>query len=131
MIKTDKKTMGERLHDARTDRGWSQEYLAQRVGVTKKAISKIERGDTREPSARNLGNIAEALRVSVRWLMYGERQQPRNQEGTGAAMSMIDCEILAQLEVLTDAQKQEALKRLKEQADENREVLEAYKSRQD
>ena len=76
------RTLGERLREARTDRGWSQEWLARRVGVTKKAISKIERGETKEPSARNLGKIAEHLHVSVNWLIYGGNR-PRGRNGTG------------------------------------------------
>lgn len=124
------RTLGERLREARTDRGWSQEWLARRVGVTKKAISKIERGETKEPSARNLGKIAEHLHVSVNWLIYGGNR-PRGRNGTGGKMSMIDCEILAQLEDLTETQKREMLDRLREQAKQNREVLEAYERKRE
>ena len=49
----------------------------------------------------------------------------------GGKMSMIDCEILAQLEDLTETQKREMLDRLREQAKENREVLEAYERKRE
>lgn len=123
--------MGERLRQERTGRGWSLEYLAQRVGLTKKAISKMELGQTKQPSARNLGKIAEVLHVSVNWLLYGDARQTTEVREGDKPMSMIDCEILATLEDLTDAQKQELLEETRKQAEQNREVVAAYRQRSD
>ena len=37
--------LGARIRFARRQRGWSQEDLAERVGVTARTIYKVERGD--------------------------------------------------------------------------------------
>lgn len=40
----DKKKIGAQLLDLRKSRGWTQEYVADRVGVNRSTVSNIERG---------------------------------------------------------------------------------------
>lgn len=56
-----------RLREARTERGWTQAELAERVGVTRKTVNTVENG-VFTPSttlalklARTLGTTVEAL----------------------------------------------------------------------
>jgi len=56
--------MGQILHDARKDEKITQKELAQRVGVDKSYISKIEKGFI-EPGISTVYRIASALGRSV------------------------------------------------------------------
>lgn len=123
-MKPDPTNLGARLRAARNERKWSQETLARAAGITKKAVSKIERGQTLEPKARNIHRLAQALHVSVNWLLYGRTPQAN---GRGSQLSMLDCELLAALEELTDAQKRELLQKAQDRAEENREIVEALR----
>ncbi len=62
---------GERLREARVLRKLSQGELADKVGLTQSAISALESGASKKASADNLFVIADALRVSARWLATG------------------------------------------------------------
>lgn len=59
---------GDRLKDARTKAGLTQEDLGQRIGATKAQINRYEGGKT-DPSADLLVRLAEELMVSVDWLL--------------------------------------------------------------
>ncbi len=52
------------LRGMRGDRGWTQENLAQAVGVTRQTIHAIEKGGY-EPSVRLALELARALSVRV------------------------------------------------------------------
>lgn len=53
-----------RLKELRTDRGWTQEELAERIGVSRKTINTIENG-VFVPSTILALRLAAAFRVSV------------------------------------------------------------------
>ena len=53
-----------RLREARTDRGWTQAELAERVGVTRKTINTVENG-VFTPSTTLALKLARALETSV------------------------------------------------------------------
>lgn len=59
---------GERLRRIREERGWSQERLGKVIGVSRSAISKIEKGTVADPKAVQIKKMAEALGVSAEWL---------------------------------------------------------------
>lgn len=54
---------GEAIREAREYRGWSQEFLAARVGATQSTIDRIESGATRR--SRILPEIAAALDLEI------------------------------------------------------------------
>lgn len=54
---------GEMVREAREHRGWSQEFLAARVGATQSTIDRIESGATRR--SRILPEIAAALDLQI------------------------------------------------------------------
>lgn len=57
-------TLGEKIQAARKNKGFSQEALAEQVGVSRQALGKWEK-DTALPSLDNLQALAAVLDVSV------------------------------------------------------------------
>lgn len=63
-------SLGKRIRIKRTSLGWTQDQLAQKVGLSKGFLSDIENGK-RKISAENLLGIAHALNLSLDFLMKG------------------------------------------------------------
>lgn len=61
-------TMGEKILSLRKARGWSQEELAEHVGVTRQAVSRWESG-TAKPDADKIIAICELFGVSADYLL--------------------------------------------------------------
>jgi transcriptional regulator with XRE-family HTH domain len=59
---------GESLRRLRTERGWSQERLAERAGVTLNYIGNLERGE-QGPSLHVLVRIARAFDIDLSVLL--------------------------------------------------------------
>lgn len=55
---------GQRVRLMRSERGLTQEQLAERAGISVDFLSLIERGKS-SPSFENLDELADALEVSV------------------------------------------------------------------
>ena len=66
-----KQTMGEIISNLRREKGMTQKDLADRMGVTDKAVSKWETGQG-FPDISLLEPLAKALGISVIELMNGE-----------------------------------------------------------
>ena len=62
------KTLGTRIAELRKQQGMTQLELAEKMGVTDKAVSKWER-DLSCPDIHSLPNLAEVLGVGVEDLM--------------------------------------------------------------
>lgn len=62
--------MRERIKEARTLRKYSQKALAEKIGISDAALSKIESG-VNNPARSTLIAIANALNVDVDWLISG------------------------------------------------------------
>lgn len=63
--------MGEIVKKLREAKGWSQEQLAEKAGISRVAISLIETGKTREVLTGTVKALARALEVSVDELFFG------------------------------------------------------------
>ncbi len=59
-----KAALGARIKAVRKQRGWSQEQLAERVGISTQYVSNIERGKE-NPTLDLLLRVAHALKVSL------------------------------------------------------------------
>jgi transcriptional regulator with XRE-family HTH domain len=70
---TSVKTLGDRIKEEREGRGWSQQELAARAGVSQGTIGNLEAGLRK--SARNLLGIAAALEVRPEWLATGKGEK--------------------------------------------------------
>ena len=69
-------TLGERIRAARQAAGLSQEKLAERLGLTRQAVTKWESGQS-APSTENLLHLAEVLGVPVTALLGEEASGPQ------------------------------------------------------
>lgn len=68
-----KKSLGAMIAELRKQQGMTQLELAEKMGVTDKAVSKWER-DLSCPDINSLPNLAEILGVSVEDLMQIKKQ---------------------------------------------------------
>lgn len=62
---------GARIRAARLERGWTQDDLAEAVGVSRSAVAQWETDRAGQIRA-NLTRISEVLEISVEQLLYGE-----------------------------------------------------------
>lgn len=65
------KTVGQRIRQARSAAGMTQDELASRSGVTRSAVSQWETGAISSIEAGTLLRAAKALSVSLDWLLSG------------------------------------------------------------
>ena len=71
----------EKILYCRKRAGLSQEALAERLGVSRQAVSKWETGEAL-PETGKLATLAAALGVSVDWLLSeAEPEAPQTQSG--------------------------------------------------
>lgn len=63
---------GKRIRDLRTERGLSQEKLAEQTGFHRTYIGMVERGE-RNLSLINIGKLADFFEVSLSELLDFER----------------------------------------------------------
>lgn len=68
-------TLGQRIVQYRKALGLSQEELADRVGVSRQAVSKWEL-DEAQPDADNIVRLAQSLGVSTDQLLLGAEPEP-------------------------------------------------------
>jgi len=66
--------VGQNIKRFREEKGFSQEQLAERLNVTRQAVSNWENGKT-QPDINTLHNIAGILEISIEELIYGEKQE--------------------------------------------------------
>ena len=84
----DYKSIGNRIKEIRTAKGWTQATLAEKSGVEPSNISHIERAATKL-SLPTMVNIANALEVTLDEIAYGSLVK-----STHVSVKIID-EILA------------------------------------
>ena len=64
-------TLGERIANLRKESGYSQEYIAEQLEVSRQAVSKWEK-DLSSPDTGNLIKLAKLLNTSVQFLATGK-----------------------------------------------------------
>ncbi len=86
----------EFLYELRKEKQLTQTELAEKLGITNKAVSKWETGEAM-PDTAQLLPLSEILGVSVDELLRGERngQQPQNEESRESATAPKDRIILS------------------------------------
>ncbi len=79
--------LGKRLARARQDRGWTQERLAEAVGLEPVSLSRLETGD-RALSISTLAAVAGALGIGLGDLLDVERELPAVEHAPEAAEAL-------------------------------------------
>ena len=65
-----KKSLGQVIKNHREAKGYTQEFVAEKLGVSRQAVSKWEKGTT-EPSTSNLFALAKLFDMSIEDFMKG------------------------------------------------------------
>ncbi|PJG82144.1 XRE family transcriptional regulator [Caviibacterium pharyngocola] len=82
-------TLAERLRSVMSDKGVTQQKLADAIGITQQSVNKIVTGETRQP--KNILEIAKFLDVSPEWLKSGTGEEPKeNNKGLNLYQSEPD-----------------------------------------
>ncbi len=90
------KGFDERLTNARKEKGYTQEELSVKLGVTPQAVSKWERG-MGYPDPETLLYLSEILDCSVDYLLHRERKKDRlTENGDDAQKKLLLNNILAE-----------------------------------
>lgn len=79
-------TMGGIIAERRKEKGLTQMELAEKMGVTDKAVSKWER-DLSCPDVNTLPKLAETLGITLDELL--QSGQPRQDAGQGATLLLV------------------------------------------
>ena len=69
-------TIGDRIKEERIKKNYSQEILADKVGVSRVAVTKWESGQTFNLKLINLMKLCKLLDISVDYLIFGGTRQP-------------------------------------------------------
>lgn len=109
--------MDQRLKELRLALSLSQEELGKRIGITRSAISNLEKG-TRNMSEQTIKSICREFNVSIAWL----------KEGKGDMFTDLPETILDQLveEYHLDYFDKELIKKYLDLTDSEREVIKKY-----
>lgn len=68
-------SLGEHIKARREELRLSQEYVAERLGVSRQAVSKWETGKS-EPTAANLVGLTQLLEIGLSELVEGKKNEP-------------------------------------------------------
>lgn len=86
--------LSERLIKARSERGWSQQTLANTSGIAPAQISRYELGSS-SPRSEVVMRLAKALGVSYEWLRDGGGLESKSDEPFGLRLLPDLCEKIA------------------------------------
>ena len=75
-------TMGMRIVKLRNEFSYSQEYVAEKIGVSRQAVSKWEQNQS-SPDTNNLIALSQLFNVSVEYLAIGKMQEQINTKEAG------------------------------------------------
>ena len=81
-------TVGDRIRNTRMERGWTQDFLANEVGVSRSAVAQWET-DRAGQVRGNLSRIADALGVSVEYLLHGHASRGPSHASGGDELALL------------------------------------------
>lgn len=71
-------TLGERLKQLRTRRGWSQVYVANKLGFKRSSTYANYEYDLRDPDTETLARLADIFETTTDYLLSGENKHKNN-----------------------------------------------------
>src|SRR3979411_2152037 len=85
---THPRDIGARIRTAREEHGWTQDQLAEAVGVSRSAVAQWETGRAGQVTT-NLTRIAEVLEVGVEYIMYGDHKRVPAEARLGDELALL------------------------------------------
>ena len=82
------KSMGEIISTLRREKGMTQKDIADKLGITDKAVSKLER-DIAFPDTATIPKLAEILEINVEELMQAKAVPINGHKGAGYLLNII------------------------------------------
>ena len=82
------KSMGEIISTPRREKGMTQKDIADKLGITDKAVSKWER-DIAFPDTATIPKLAEILEINVEELMQAKAVPINGHKGAGYLLNII------------------------------------------
>ena len=82
--------IGDKVRHMRKVRGATIRQLAETVGVSDSMVSKVERGDIKEPTAAFITAVSEALSIPVEYFLYDEARTPLQLLGSNMPLDLFD-----------------------------------------
>ena len=82
--------IGQRIREARSKRGWSQNELASRAGVKQPTLQRIEAGLRLDPSIRTIAALAVALGSTIDALVDLPTPTPNGGNGNESGQIAFD-----------------------------------------
>ena len=80
--------IGARIRTSREEQGWTQDQLAEAVGVSRSAVAQWETGRAGQVTT-NLTRVASALGVGVEYLMNGRSKYASSQISSGDELALL------------------------------------------
>lgn len=85
-------SIGDRIKAKRKLLELTQQELADQVGVTRSAVTQIEKGDVKDPRPEHLLKYAKALKMSVEELVHGSAAAPKIEQPLAAYATLAPAE---------------------------------------
>jgi transcriptional regulator with XRE-family HTH domain len=112
-------SFGALLRHLRIQRGWTQEYVAEKAGITVNAVSKLEREVTQLPNAATVKRLAAVFgmppeELDSRWLgdrVVAEAQSLAHRQAISGVLELGDAEVTWVLEQLAEIRKKRKTRR--------------------
>lgn len=82
-------SLGERLTYARKNKGYTQDALAETIGVSRGVIFNLEKNKT-EPQMIVINAISQSLKINKNWLLTGEGEMNDTDEAVQSAKVLAD-----------------------------------------
>lgn len=113
-----KLTFNDRIASRRKELGLTQQQLADAVGISSVSVYKWEAGIT-TPKGQNLFSLAEALRCSPTWLLYGtESDEPLKAEDLAPELDERQKQLLDLFDSLPESEKDKHISDLKDKVED-------------
>ena len=119
-------TMGDRISRQRRLLGLKQEDVARKLGVVRQSVSLWENDHTKDLHARNLRQLADVLRVSPDWILYGEADQKRSEP---INCDQLDADLCERIHHLTEREREQVAEYLDRLENESRQLYEELRQR--
>lgn len=95
------RVVGQQLRQARLRKGWSQQQLADRLGVSYQQVQKYEKAMSKVPPAR-LWTLCSVFAVPITYFFEGLTSEDGTREAVDPQVSVSSARLAAKIERIQD-----------------------------